>query len=211
MDHYYPNSTLICNDKELQSWYYESINVGHADFKHQPWWPTLNNKDDLVSILTTLIWVASAQHAALNFGQYPYGGYVPNRPPLMRRLVPEEGDPEYENFQSNPQKYYLNSLPSLLQASKYMVVVDMLSTHSPDEEYLGERKHESIWSGDEEIINGFCEFSEKIKEIEKEIERRNGDAKLRNRCGAGVFPYELLTASSDSGVTGRGIPNSVST
>ncbi|KAK9231775.1 hypothetical protein WN943_022015 [Citrus x changshan-huyou] len=32
-----------------------------------------------------LIWSAIEDwHAALNFGQCPYGGYVPNRPPLMR-------------------------------------------------------------------------------------------------------------------------------
>ncbi|KAF7814022.1 linoleate 13S-lipoxygenase 3-1, chloroplastic-like [Senna tora] len=211
VNHYYPNSSHICNDKELQSWYSESINVGHADLKTQTWWPTLNNTESLISILTTLIWVASAQHAALNFGQYPYGGYVPNRPPLMRRLVPQEGDPEYANFLGNPQKYFLNSLPSLLQASKFMAVVDTLSTHSPDEEYLGERRHESIWSGDEEMVKEFYGFSERIKEIEMEIERRNKDAKLRNRCGAGTMPYELLAPSSDSGVTCRGVPNSVST
>ncbi|KAH0916361.1 hypothetical protein HID58_030807, partial [Brassica napus] len=81
------------DDSELQSWYSESINVGHADLREAEWWPKLDTVDDLVSILTTLVWLASAQHAALNFGQYPYGGYVPNRPPLMRRLIPDESDP----------------------------------------------------------------------------------------------------------------------
>ncbi|KAI9102900.1 hypothetical protein K1719_023339 [Acacia pycnantha] len=210
VNHYYPSSSLICSDKELQSWYYEAINVGHADLSNKTWWPTLNKPDDLVSILTTLIWIASAQHAALNFGQYPYGGYVPNRPPLMRRLIPEVGDAEYANFAADPQKYFLRSLPSLLQATWYMAVVDILSLHSPDEEYLGERRLGSSWTGDSEMIRAFHGFSEKIGEIEKEIETRNSDPNLRNRCGAGVLPYELLAPSSDSGVTCRGIPNSVS-
>ncbi|KAI9160225.1 hypothetical protein LWI28_006310 [Acer negundo] len=210
VNHYYPNSSLICNDKELQTWYSESINVGHADLRHKDWWPTLNNGKDLISVLTTLIWLASAQHAALNFGQYPYGGYVPNRPPLMRRLIPEETDPEYTNFLADPQKYFLLSLPSLLQATKYMAVVDTLSTHSPDEEYLGERQQPWIWSGDTEIIEAFFEFSSEINRIEMEIDNRNANPSLRNRCGAGVLPYELLTPSSDPGVTCRGVPNSVS-
>ncbi|XP_028763271.1 linoleate 13S-lipoxygenase 3-1, chloroplastic [Neltuma alba] len=210
VNRYYPSSSLICSDKELQSWYNEAINVGHADLSNKTWWPTLNKTDDLVSILSTLIWIASAQHAALNFGQYPYGGYVPNRPPLMRRLIPEKGDPEYANFVADPQKYFLRSLPSLLQATRYMAVVDILSLHSPDEEYLGERRPESCWTGDSEMIRAFHGFSEKIREIEKEIERRNSDSNLKNRCGAGVLPYELLAPSSDSGITCRGIPNSVS-
>ncbi|KAI4329075.1 hypothetical protein L6164_021377 [Bauhinia variegata] len=210
VNHYYPNSALIYNDKELQAWYEESIKVGHADLQNEPWWPTLNTSDDLVSILTTLIWTASAQHAALNFGQYPYGGYVPNRPPVMRRLLPEEDDPEYAVFQADPQKYFLNALPSVIQAIKYMAVVDLLSTHSPDEEYIGERQHPSTWSGDAEIVEAFYGFSAEIGRIEKEIEKRNCDRTLRNRCGAGVIPYELLAPSSEPGVTCRGIPNSVS-
>ncbi|KAK2990146.1 hypothetical protein RJ640_008410 [Escallonia rubra] len=210
VNHYYPDSTVVCNDKELQAWYSESINVGHADLRHADWWPELATPNDLTSILTTLIWLASAQHAALNFGQYPYGGYVPNRPPLMRRLIPDENDPEYAIFMSDPQKYFLSALPSLLQSSKYMAVVDTLSTHSPDEEYIGERQQSSTWSGDAEMIEAFYRFSAEIGRIEREIEEKNVDARLRNRCGAGVIPYELLAPSSEPGVTCRGVPNSVS-
>ncbi|XP_062154340.1 linoleate 13S-lipoxygenase 3-1, chloroplastic-like [Alnus glutinosa] len=210
VNRYYPNSSLICNDRELQAWYSESVNVGHGDLCHESWWPTLANADDLVSILTTLIWLASAQHAALNFGQYPYGGYVPNRPPLMRRLIPDQNDPEYANFFADPQKYFLSALPGVLQTTKFMAVVDTLSTHSPDEEYLGERQQPSTWSGDAQIVEAFYEFSAEIRRIEKEIDRRNLDSGLRNRCGAGVLPYELLAPSSGPGVTCRGVPNSVS-
>ncbi|KVH97896.1 Lipase/lipooxygenase, PLAT/LH2, partial [Cynara cardunculus var. scolymus] len=65
---YYPDSSDVCNDRELQAWYAESINVGHADLRDKNWWPTLANGDDLTSVLTTIIWLSSAQHAALNFG-----------------------------------------------------------------------------------------------------------------------------------------------
>ncbi|KAK4591378.1 hypothetical protein RGQ29_021546 [Quercus rubra] len=210
VNHYYPNSSLICNDKELQAWYYESVNVGHGDLSQESWWPTLDNADNLVSVLTTLIWLASAQHAALNFGQYPYGGYVPSRPPLMRRLIPEENEPEYAIFLADPQKYFLSAMPNVLQATKFMAMVDILSTHSPDEEYLGERQQPSVWTSDTEIIDAFYEFSAELRRIDKEIDRKNIDTSLRNRCGAGVLPYELLAPSSGPGVTCRGIPNSVS-
>lgn len=210
VERYYTESSIICNDKELQAWYTESINVGHADLRHESWWPKLATPKDLTSVLTTLIWLASAQHAALNFGQYPYGGYVPNRPPLMRRLIPDEKDPDYVNFLADPQKYFFSSISSLLQSTKYMAVVDTLSTHSADEEYIGERSQPSTWSGDAEMVHAFYRFSAEIGRIEKEIEQRNSNPKLRNRCGAGVLPYELLAPSSEPGVTCRGVPNSVS-
>nr|AJS09788.1 putative lipoxygenase [Aquilaria sinensis] len=210
VNHYYPDSAMICEDKELQAWYYESVNAGHADLRDADWWPSLDNASNLISVLTTIIWLASAQHAALNFGQYPYGGYVPNHPPLMRRLIPEESDPEYINFLADPQKYFLSALPSLLQATKFMAVVDTLSTHSPDEEYLGERQQPSIWSGDAQIVEAFYDFSAEMRQVEKEIEKRNSDPSLRNRCGAGVLAYELMAPTSEPGVTCRGVPNSVS-
>ncbi|KAK1436906.1 hypothetical protein QVD17_02690 [Tagetes erecta] len=208
--HYYPDSSVICNDRELHAWYSESINVGHADLRTESWWPTLANAGDLITILTTIIWLASAQHAALNFGQYPYSGYIPNRPPLMRRLIPEKTDPEYLSFLEDPQNYFLSALPSLLQSTKYMAVVDTLSTHSPDEEYIGERQQGDTWTGDAEMREAFYMFSSEIQRIEVEIERRNRDTRLKNRCGAGVLPYELLAPSSHHGVTCRGVPNSVS-
>lgn len=91
-----------------------------------------------------------------------------------------------------------------------MAVVDTLSTHSPDEEYIGERQQPSIWTGDAEIVDAFYGFAAEIGRIEKEIEKRNRDPDRRNRCGAGVLPYELLVPSSEPGVTCRGVPNSVS-
>ncbi|KAL2933123.1 Linoleate 13S-lipoxygenase 3-1 chloroplastic [Bienertia sinuspersici] len=209
VNHYYEDSSLVSEDRELQAWYYEAVHVGHADVSDADWWPELNTKDDLVKIVTTLIWLASAQHAALNFGQYPYGGYIANRPVLMRHLIPDENDPGFASFMSDPQKFYLSALPSVLQTSKFIAVIDNLSTHSLDEEYLGERSQPSTWTGDPEIVERFFEFSSEMRRIEKEIDQRNSDPNLRNRCGAGVIPYELMAPSSKPGVTCRGVPNSI--
>ncbi|KAK8484046.1 hypothetical protein V6N11_066627 [Hibiscus sabdariffa] len=207
---YYPDLIHIRSDPELNAWYYESINVGHADLRHETWWPKLLTPEDLVPILTTLIWISSAQHAALNFGQYHYGAYIPVRPPYMRRLVPNEEDPDYPSFVSDPEGYFLSSLPSLKDMTVLMSVLDILSTHSADEEYLGDRKDLSTWKGNPEITEAFNRFSMEMKKIKKEIEIRNSDPKLRNRCGAGVSPYQLLVPSSEPGVSCRGVPNSIS-
>ncbi|KAE8686695.1 Linoleate 13S-lipoxygenase 3-1 [Hibiscus syriacus] len=210
VNYYYPDSISIRSDPELNAWYYESINVGHVDLRHEIWWPKLSTPEDLVSILTTLIWISSAEHAALNFGQYHYGGYVPVRPPYMRRLVPNQDDPDYLSFVSDPEGYFLSSLPSLKDMTVLISVLEILSTHSADEEYLGNRKDLSTWKGNPQITEAFYKFSMEMRAIEKEIEKRNRDPKLRNRCGAGVSPYQLLVPSSEPGVSCRGVPNSIS-
>lgn len=211
VEHFYSEPNTVISDIELQDWWNEIKNKGHADKRDEPWWPKLNTKEDLSGILTIIIWVASGQHAAINFGQYPFGSYVPNRPTLMRKLIPQEDDPDYEKFLQNPQQRFLSSLATKLQATKVMAVQDTLSTHSPDEEYLGQvNPLHAHWINDHEILELFHRFSSRLEEIEKIIDRRNKDGHLKNRSGAGIPPYELLLPTSGPGVTGRGIPNSIS-
>ncbi|KAL0364300.1 UNVERIFIED_CONTAM: Lipoxygenase 6, chloroplastic [Sesamum angustifolium] len=211
VEHYYSEPNSISSDVELQAWWNEIKNKGHHDKRKEPWWPSLSTQDDLSDILTTMIWIASGQHAAINFGQYPFGGYPPNRPTLMRKLIPQEGDADYEKFLHNPEYTFLTSLPTQLQATKVMAVQDTLSTHSPDEEYLNQLHHiHRLSFNDPEVQKLFERFSVKLEEIERIINQRNKNIQLKNRNGAGVPPYELLLPSSSHGVTGRGIPNSIS-
>uniref|UniRef100_UPI00397F4DA1 lipoxygenase family protein n=1 Tax=Salmonella sp. s60930 TaxID=3159725 RepID=UPI00397F4DA1 len=53
-------------------------------------------------------------------------------------------------------------------------------------------------------------FSGNLKTLEGIIDGRNADWNLKNRCGAGVVPYELLKPFSEPGVTGKGVPTSIS-
>lgn len=211
VSHFYREPDSVTSDIELQAWWKEIKNKGHYVKRNEPWWPKLNTKEDLSGILTTIIWTASGQHAAINFGQYPFGGYVPNRPTLMRKLIPLENEPDYQRFIHNPQLTFLSSLPTQLQATKVMAVQDTLSTHSPDEEYLGQgNQHRSHWINDSDILKLFDRFSARIADIEETIHSRNKDIRLKHRNGAGIPPYELLLPTSGPGVTGRGIPNSIS-
>ncbi|XP_024542113.1 linoleate 13S-lipoxygenase 3-1, chloroplastic-like [Selaginella moellendorffii] len=204
---YYDSPDSITSDTELQAWWNEIKTKGHPDKAEG--WPSLNNKQDLVEILTSIMWVASGHHAAVNFGQFLYSGYVLNLPSLTRKLIPEKDDPEYKELLQNPQGFLLATLPNQTQATTVMAVLELLSTHHPDEEYLGQRV-QKYWTGDERVLEGSNEFEERIAEVQEIIEKRNNDPKLMHRHGAGVPAYELLLPTSGPGITARGIPNSVS-
>uniref|UniRef100_A0A2N9GU16 Lipoxygenase n=1 Tax=Fagus sylvatica TaxID=28930 RepID=A0A2N9GU16_FAGSY len=169
VNHYYPNPSLIESDQELQEWWTEIRTVGHADKKDEPWWPVLKTPKDLIEIITTIVWVTSGHHAAVNFGQYTYGGYFPNRPTIARTNMPtEEPSKEFwDNFLKKPEGALLQCFPSKIQATR-------------------------------------------LKELEGTIDERNCNRDLKNRCGAGVVPYELLKPFSEPGVTGKGVPYSIS-
>ncbi|KAI9185735.1 hypothetical protein LWI28_010214 [Acer negundo] len=93
--------------------------------------------------------LASALHVAVNFGQYPYAGYLPNCPTISRRFMHEEGTPEYAELESNPDKAFLKTITSQLQTVVGNSVIEILSRHSTDEVYLGQRDM-SEWTSDQE-------------------------------------------------------------
>ncbi|XP_059627324.1 linoleate 13S-lipoxygenase 2-1, chloroplastic-like [Cornus florida] len=211
VSYYYPNGSpdLVESDQELQAWWTEIRTVGHGNKKEG--WPELKTTKDLIGILTTMIWVATGHHAAVNFGQFDYAGYFPNRPTIARENMPTEEPTkeQWEAFLKNPQATFMMCFPSPDQALKIMGILNVLSNHSPDEEYIGE-KMEAAWIEEPDIKKAFERFNGKLKKIESIIDSRNTDFNLKNRSGAGVVPYELLKPFSESGVTGKGVPNSIS-
>lgn len=206
---YYKTDEAVQNDYEIQSWWKELREVGHGDKKDEPWWPKMQTQEELIETCTTIIWIASALHAAINFGQYPYGGYPPNRPSMSRRFMPEEGTPEYEELKTDPEKAFLKTITGQLLSVLGISLVEILSRHSSDEVYLGQRDTPE-WTTDGEVLEAFDKFGKKLREIEVNITRRNQDEKLKNRVGPVKMPYTLLYPSSEGGLTGKGIPNSVS-
>ncbi|KAG8485638.1 hypothetical protein CXB51_018878 [Gossypium anomalum] len=165
--HYYPNSSVVESDKELQEWWEEIRTVGH--------------------------------------------GYFPNKPTIARTKMPSEdpSDQEWKLFVENPESSLLQCFPSQMQATKVMAVLDLLSNHSPDEEYIGEEMEPS-WGEDPVIKAAFEKLNGRLKEIEGIIDERNTNSNLKNRNGAGIMPYELLKPYYGPGVTGKGVPWSIS-
>ncbi|KAL6893708.1 hypothetical protein ACP4OV_007806 [Aristida adscensionis] len=217
---YYPNDGELRRDKELQAWWKEVREVAHGDLKDAPWWPKMGTVQELVRTCSIIIWVAWAQHAALNFGQYWYAGYLPNRPTISRRPMPEPGSEEYtqlERGQEEADKVFIHTITSQFQTILGISIIEILSKHASDEVYLGQREEPERWTSDGRALAAFRRFSERLVEIEKRITAMNDDPALKNRRGPVEIPYMLLypnTSDVDGtrgeGLTGMGIPNSTS-
>ncbi|KAL2337923.1 hypothetical protein Fmac_012369 [Flemingia macrophylla] len=206
---YYATDDAVKKDHELQAWWKEVVEKGHGDLKDKPWWPKAHTREELIQSCSTIIWIASALHAAVNFGQYPYGGFILNRPTLSRRFIPEPGTSEYDEMVKNPQKAYLRTITPKYQALVDLSVIEILSRHASDEVYLGQRDNPN-WTSDQRAIDAFKKFGKRLAEIETKISERNRDPNLRNRTGPVQMPYTVLLPTSETGLTFRGIPNSIS-
>eukprot|EP01018_Ginkgo_biloba_P038521 Gb_36878 [translate_table: standard] len=211
---YYKTDDAVKSDTELQAWWTEIRNVGHGDKKDESWWYNMDSVEELEKTVTTIIWVASALHAAVNFGQYPYAGYMPNRPTVTRRFIPEEGSAEYAELVKNGDTVLLKTVSNQFLTTLGIALIEILSRHSTDEVYLGQTTTNN-WTDDKAVTKAFQGFGEKLREIEKNISKRNEEVELKNRSGPVRIPYTLLypntsDLSHKGGLTGKGIPNSVS-
>ncbi|KAE8687894.1 Linoleate 9S-lipoxygenase 1 [Hibiscus syriacus] len=205
---YYKTDEMVKEDPELQAWWTELREVGHGDNKHELWWPKMQNRQELIQSCTIIIWIASALHAAVNYGQYAYGGYFPNRPMLRRRFMPEKDTLEYDELENNPEKVFFRTMSSQLQSLTVITVVETLSNHAPDEMYLGQRFPK--WTTDAIPLAASEAFNNRLAEIEGEILKMNLDKRLKNRIGPVNVPYNLLHPTGEPGISNKGIPNSIS-
>ncbi|MBA0778630.1 hypothetical protein Gotri_006478 [Gossypium trilobum] len=210
---YYPSDETVKNDTEIQSWWSEVKNEGHGDLRKEPWWPEMNTLADLTQACTIIIWIASAFHAAINFGQYLYAGYLSNRPTVSRRFMPKPGTKEYDELENNPDLAFLKTITAQFQALLGVSLIKGLSRHATNEIYLGQRDT-AEWTTDDEPLAAFERFGKKLVEIGSRITERTNDSKLKNRVGPVKVPYTLLYPntsdySREGGLIGKGIPNNV--
>ncbi|KAG0504866.1 hypothetical protein M758_N011900 [Ceratodon purpureus] len=168
IDIFYADDKAVQGDVELQSWWSEARTKGHADITEG--WIMADSKDNLVQIVTTIAWVASCHHAAVNFGQYLYAGFMPNHPSMTRKLIPEENTPEWETMQREPEKFLLSMLSNAVQSRVNMTTIEILSTHAVNEEYLGQRPEN--WTDNPKVLAAFEKFGKKVDEIDALIKSR---------------------------------------
>ncbi|KAL6865003.1 hypothetical protein ACP4OV_016154 [Aristida adscensionis] len=214
--HVYRSDAAVAGDAELQAWWDDVRRVGHGDRQGDAGcWLELDTVARLAESVATLIWVASALHAAVNFGQYGYAGFMPNRPTRCRRFVPQPGSPEMAQLEADPERFFLEMVPDRFTTTLGLALIEVLSNHTSDEVYLGQRPT-AAWTDDGEVLQLMDRFREELRQVEKRVEERNRDPGLRNRRGPARVPYTLLypdvgnVAGKEKGITGKGIPNSVS-
>ncbi|XP_062180893.1 linoleate 9S-lipoxygenase 2-like [Phragmites australis] len=214
--HVYHSDAAVSGDAELQEWWNDVRRVGHGDRQgDRACWLELDTVAHLAETLSTLIWIASALHAAVNFGQYGYAGFMPNRPTRCRRFVPLPGSPEMAQLEADPEKFFLEMVPDRFTSTLGLALIEVLSNHTSDELYLGQRAT-AAWTDDGEVLQLLDRFREDLRQVEKRVAERNRNPRLKNRRGPAKVPYMLLfpdvgnVGGQEKGITGKGIPNSVS-
>ncbi|XP_056330459.1 arachidonate 5-lipoxygenase b, tandem duplicate 3 [Danio aesculapii] len=181
---YYSSDETVQKDEEIQAFVQDVYSSGMKNCPNSGEFPNvLKTREQLVEYLTLVIFTASAQHAAVNFGQFDWFSWVPNTPSTMRKPPPtEKGKVD--------MKYIMESLPDRGRSSWHLGALWSLSQFQDNELFLGEYpdKHFTEEAATEAIHN----FRKKLIDVTKIIRKRNETLEL---------PYWYLSPDR--------IPNSV--
>ncbi|NTX07762.1 lipoxygenase family protein [Myxococcus sp. CA040A] len=131
--HFYRTDADLEGDTEMQQWWKDLTEHGLPVDKLPC--QELRRVDDLVDMLTTVIFTVSVQHAAVNYLQYEHYAFVPNAPLCMRQEPPrQKGVLRAEDIAA--------MIPSKSQTLWQVAIGRALSSFGEDEEYL---LHEFGW------------------------------------------------------------------
>ncbi|XP_034959410.1 polyunsaturated fatty acid 5-lipoxygenase [Zootoca vivipara] len=183
VDIYYDSEEMVCEDVELQAFVKDVYVYGLRGTKASGFPKTIKTRQKLSEYLTVVIFTASAQHAAVNFGQYDWCSWIPNAPPTMRRPPPtEKGSVTIE--------YIVESLPDRGRSCWHLGAVWALSQFQENEVFLGMYPDEHFI--EKPVKEAMRKFRKNLDEITSCIAERNRNKKL---------PYYYLSPDQ--------IPNSV--
>ncbi|XP_044968338.1 linoleate 9S-lipoxygenase-like isoform X1 [Hordeum vulgare subsp. vulgare] len=201
--YYADGDRAVAADSELQAWWSEVRNVGHGDLSDAPWWPAMDCVDDLVETCATIIWLGSAYHSAVSFGQYAYNGFVPNRPTITSGEMPADSGAVVTEAE------FLGSITPRTETFALMALT-MNPPVKPGEPLMGERPDTERWTSEQRAAKALLEFNAKLDAVAEAVKKRNADTTLRNRNGPVEVPYTLLTPRADPTAPHvGGIPNSI--
>ncbi|KAK9976884.1 hypothetical protein ABG768_018705 [Culter alburnus] len=169
LSHYYQCDAHMQKDTELQQWISEIFTNGFLGRDGSGIPSSLQTVTELVKFVTMVIFTASAQHAALNNGQFDFGGWMPNFPSALRKPPPKEKGQTTEDT-------ILETLPDVSTTVNIMAVLRLLTQDSADQYPLGhfpENLH------DEEVPCKLIEeFQKDLRKLSDLIEERNKNLEL---------------------------------
>ncbi|NDJ24877.1 lipoxygenase [Nostoc sp. B(2019)] len=172
----YPTPADIQGDKELQAWAKELTSADGGRVKGMP--SAIATVEQLIEIVTNVIFTCGPQHAAVNYSQFDYMAYIPNMPQAAyigitgKGMIPDE-------------KALMKFLPPKDQAEAQIKIVSYLSFYRHDRLGYYDEVFNLTFRGTP-VKMMVQEFQQELNEIEQRI-----DAMNRQR----FVPYPYLKPS----------------
>ncbi|KAI8492300.1 Arachidonate 5-lipoxygenase [Branchiostoma belcheri] len=181
----YDDPSKITEDYELQAWAKEIVTPaeqGGCGMKGVSGNGEFTTTDQIVAVVTAVVYICSAGHAAANFAQYDEYGFPPNYPAYLHGKPPRDKAPRTEQD-------IIDQLPDKSKTLEMMVITRMLSDRSTNG--LGSFEVEYMY--DPVGTQAVAEFRKDLDEVHEIIKERN---KTRKQPYVYLDPREVPNAIS---------------
>lgn len=204
LHHFYPSPEDIIADTELQAWAKElSAPKAEKGGKVKGMPTSFTNVEELIEIVTTIIFICGPQHSAVNFAQYEYMTFAANMPLAAYRDIPKQSHAPQDHTQADPtlavqitEEQILKLLPPYKRTADQLQSLFVLSAYRYDrlgyyEKAFQELYHEKLEdifkdASNNAVIDIVRQFQQNLNMVEQEI-----DANNQKR----VVPYPYLKPS----------------
>ncbi|KAM3932812.1 polyunsaturated fatty acid lipoxygenase ALOX15B-like [Leptodactylus fuscus] len=164
VQHYYKSDESVRSDPELQAWVAEIYEKGFLSNQSSGIPSSLEDVSSLVKYLTMVIFRCSAQHAAVNSGQFDFYAWMPNGPSSMKSPPPtSKGVTTLQTI--------LDTLPDVNTTTIGLLIVWQLSKEPKDRRRLG--KYRDVHFTEAAPQNYIEEFQDKLAVVSKKVIERN--------------------------------------
>ncbi|WP_333367384.1 lipoxygenase family protein [Microcoleus sp. N3A4] len=176
LNFFYPTPGAIAQDVELQTWAQELASNSGGKVKGMP--GHINTVDQLIEIVTTIIFTCGPQHSAVNFPQYEYMSFAANMPLAAYRDIPKIT--ASGNLEVITEKDILRLLPPYKRAADQLQIQFILSAYRYDRlGYYDKSFRELYRMSFDEVFAGTpieflaCQFQQNLNMAEQKIDANN--------------------------------------
>uniref|UniRef100_H2UDI5 Arachidonate 5-lipoxygenase b, tandem duplicate 2 n=1 Tax=Takifugu rubripes TaxID=31033 RepID=H2UDI5_TAKRU len=161
---YYKDDEAVQHDKEIQAFVQDVRDFGILSSCPTEFPRCLKTREELTTYLTVVIFTASAQHAAVNFGQFDWYSWVPNTPSTMRRPPPKQKG-------LADMTLIMETLPDCGRSAWHLGAVWSLSQYQENELYLGTFPDDHFT--EQPVKAAMDKFRKQLADITFSIKKRN--------------------------------------
>jgi arachidonate 15-lipoxygenase len=182
---YYRSNRDIHEDFELQNWL-QALRKPTSDggFGVVSLPPRLTNRDQLIDLLTQIIFTSGPQHSAIAWIQYQYMSFIPNMPGAIYQPIPTV------KGVVNDTQSLTDFLPGVEQTLAQLNIIATIGTKRDPKAFtdFGVNSFQ-----DPRAIDVLKNLQNRLEAVEKQIERRN---KRRLECYPGFLPSRMANSIS---------------
>lgn len=167
---YYESDTEVKKDSELQAWIHDVAVEGFVDVPEFGLASEMKTKEELITLLSVVIFTSTAQHAATNNGQFDWCAWVPNTPCTMRHPPPTDKD-------AVTMGLIMDTLPDISQSCVQMAITWHLGRAQPDAIPMGQYVEQ--YFTEPAALKVIDKFRKELKELEDKIMAQNEGLELQ--------------------------------